>query len=398
MRRFADDLRAAGVAVTKVNLHAGEALFFPDAVAYRGTRNEWPAFVRGLLRERSIDAVFVYGDCRPYHRMAIEVARELGVAVWVLEEGYLRPDWITLERDGVNGNSHLSRDPDFYRRMARTLPEPDAPEPVGDAFLPSALYSIANACAITWFSSGYPSYEHHRPMHALYQTRAWVTSAARKQWFGYRERHELDEIVRSFSGRYFFVPLQVHCDFQLDHSRFDDIPEFVEEVVSTFARVAREDEAIVIKHHPMDRAYREYGAYMRDLARRHGLGRRLRYVHDLHLPTLLKHARGTVTINSTVGLSSLHHGTPVKTMGYAVYDMPGLTHQGSLEDFFRDPGRVDPELYDGFRKYLIHTNQANGSYYKRLPGERTGTGVRWSMVPDETPGAEPLGARTGNAS
>jgi capsular polysaccharide export protein len=44
-------------------------------------------------------------------------------------------------------------------------------------------------------------------------------------------------------------------------------------------------------------------------------------VHDLHLPTLLAHASGTVVINSTVGPSALHHKVPSKTTGSAFYDM-----------------------------------------------------------------------------
>lgn len=378
-RRFADELRAAGSRVTKVNLHAGDALFFrgPEAVAFRGSRDEWPAFVRALIRERGIDAMFLFGDCRPYHRRAIEVARELDVAIWVFEEGYLRPDYVTLERDGVNGNSSMPRDPELFRRLARDLPEVDPPESAGPSFARAAVYYIVSATAMTFFNRGYRHYEHHRDMHALRQAACWVRGAARKVRFGMRERGLIDDLSGARSGRYFFVPLQVHCDFQLTHSPYADVPDFIREVVEAFALHAPVTDSLVLKHHPMDRAYREYGPLVRKLAARHGLGDRLVYVHDLHLPTLLKHARGTVTINSTVGLQSLHHGTPVKVMGTAVYDLPGLTFQGTLADFLRDPGEVDRQVYLGFRRYLEHTNQANGNLYKRLPGRHSGTGMRW---------------------
>jgi capsule polysaccharide modification protein KpsS len=105
MKRFAHDLRRAGIRVTKVNFHAGEELYYrdPDAVAFREPFDAWPAYLRALVREREVEAIFLFGDCRPLHRQAIAVAHELGVRVWVWEEGYLRPDWITLEEDGVNG-------------------------------------------------------------------------------------------------------------------------------------------------------------------------------------------------------------------------------------------------------------------------------------------------------
>jgi capsule polysaccharide modification protein KpsS len=378
MKRFAIELRAEGIQVTKVNLHAGDAFFFPgpDAVAYRGPRETWPDFLRSLIPDRGIDAVFVFGDCRPYHRDAIAIARVLGVAVWVFEEGYLRPDHITLERDGVNGYSHLPRDPAFYRAHdPGPPPEPSVPtaSPVGAA----AWWSTLNALAFTLRRGAFPHYEHHRPLNAWLHTYWHVRSYFRKLAYAARERGHIDRFTGPLSGRYFFVPLQVHCDFQLVHSPYDEVLDFVREVATAFAHHADPHDHLLFKHHPMDRAYREYGPFMRALADELGLAGRLHYVHDLHLPTLLQHAKGTITINSTVGLSSIHHGTPVKVLGTAVYDMPGLTHQGPLADFLHTPGHPDPDLYHAFRNHLEHTNQANGSVWRRLPGHRWGTGVRW---------------------
>ena len=379
--RFRRELLDAGIRVTKINFHPGDVLFhpWPGSVSYRGTLEEFPDFVRELIRERGIDAIFLFGDGRPYHRRAIEVARELGVAVWVFEEGYLRPDYITLERGGVNGFSSLPRDPEHYRRWAREngAPPIEAPLSVGDSFTPSAIYSTVNAIAFTLLKPAFPHYEHHRSLNFVRHTGWWVRGGARKAIFRARERDVLDELVQNRSKRYFFVPLQVHCDFQLLHSPYADVTEFVEEIVAAFARDADPADSLVLKHHPMDRAYRDYSLLMRRLARRHRLGDRLVYVHDLHLPTLLEHAKGTITINSTVGLSSIHHGTPVKVMGTAIYDMPGLTHQGSLAHFLHHPGAVDHELYEAFRAYLLVHNQANGSVWRRIPGRRRGTGVRW---------------------
>jgi capsule polysaccharide modification protein KpsS len=66
-------------------------------------------------------------------------------------------------------------------------------------------------------------------------------------------------------------------------------------------------------------------------------------------------------------------------MGTAVYDMPGLTYEGSLDDFLTQSplSPPDQELYESFRRYLLHVNQVNGSFYKRLPGRTTGTGFEW---------------------
>ncbi|MEC7520811.1 MAG: capsular biosynthesis protein [Myxococcota bacterium] len=377
MRRFADELRAQGIAATKVNFHAGDAVFFrgPDALSYRGRFDEWPAFVERLIVERGIDGVFAFGDCRPLHRMAFEVSRGLGVKVFAFEEGYLRPDWITLEQGGVNGNSEMPRDPSFYESLSL----PDLPEatPIGASFHYNSWYSTLSALAFTHLNGGYPHYQHHRPLNAWYHTFVWCRNVLRKRRFAWQERHMMSELTGPLSGRYFFVPLQVHCDFQILHSPYDNVLQFVEEVVATFAEHGRASDHILFKHHPMDRAYREYGDLFRKHARQYGLEGRLHYCHDLHLPTLLKNAKGTITINSTVGLSSMFHGTPVVCLGTAVYDMPGLTHRGDLSSFLDAPGTVDAQLYESFRRYLLHVNQVNGSFYKRLPGVPTPTGARW---------------------
>jgi capsule polysaccharide modification protein KpsS len=376
MRRFAEDLEREGIAVTKVNFHAGDVLFFPrkDAIAYRGTFEEWPRFVRELIEERGIDAVFLFGDCRPLHRDAIREAEALGARVWAFEEGYLRPDWITLEEHGVNGHSRMPRDPAFYRSLE--LPEPEPPVPVGPSFGLSAWYSTLNALAFTHLSHGFRHYVHHRNLNAWYQTGSWVRGYFRKRLFAIREREWIDRLAGPLSKKFFFVPLQVHCDFQIKHSPYAAIEDFVVDVVRSFEEHAPRELSIVFKHHPMDRPYRDYTSFFADLAERHGLRERLVYVHDLDLPTLLAHSLGTVTINSTVGLASIQSGTPAKVMGTAVYDMPGLTFQGSLEEFWRDQGAIDRDLCETFRRYLLATNQVNGNFYKPLPGTKRGAGLR----------------------
>jgi capsule polysaccharide modification protein KpsS len=98
-------------------------------------------------------------------------------------------------------------------------------------------------------------------------------------------------------------------------------------------------------------------------------------VHDQHLPTLLDHARGTIQINSTVGISSILHGAPVKTSGSALYDMEGLTFQGKLENFWSNQYEIDKDLNRKFRQYLIENNQINGNFYQRIPAFNNHSGI-----------------------
>jgi capsular polysaccharide export protein len=162
---------------------------------------------------------------------------------------------------------------------------------------------------------------------------------------------------------------------------------FIADVIASFAAHADPDHSLVIKHHPLDRGYHDYTRLIRKKALEHGAQGRVFYLHDQHLPTLLEHARGVIVINSTVGFSAIHHGTPVKVCGEAIYNMQGLTFQGPLDDFWTETQRhlPSPELYHRFRQYVIHHTQYNGSFYKRLEIPGSLTGVVWGGKPESEP-------------
>ncbi len=386
--RLAEDLRIAGAHVTKVNFNAGDWFFYRrDALSYRGTREQWPGWLQALVAARQIEVIFLFGDCRPLHQAAVKVARRLGVEVGVFEEGYIRPNFVTLERFGVNGHSAL------LRGQPAQLPASDDDartpgHPVGSTFRAMAWQAFAYAVATRIGQPVFRHYRHHRPL-GLTEAFCWLRSAWRKPWFRWRERGMQDELETTASGRYYLVPLQVFNDSQVRvHASFRDVPAFIDHVLRSFARHAPGDTVLVFKHHPLDRGHTDYGSLIDRLTRMEGLQGRVRYLHDQHLPTLLAHARGVVVINSTVGLSALHHGKPTITCGNALYDLPGLTFQGPLDDFWEAATLAAPDrhVYQQFRRRLVRCTQLNGNFYKPFRLEGAYGGLFWP-APAATPPA-----------
>ncbi|WP_342450031.1 capsular biosynthesis protein [Thiorhodococcus minor] len=377
--RLRRDLQAAGAEVFKVNFCAGDRLFYPTgAIDYRGTLDDWPDFLAELIDRLKIDGVFLFGDCRHYHIVVPQVVRWRHTALYVFEEGYIRPDYITIEKGGTNSFSALPRDPGFYRSQPSPVSEQEEALPVRHAFSRAAFFAISYAIANALLRGRYPHYRHHRPLEPLAQAFFWLRAGWRKYWYGYRERPVARRLFGSLAKKFFLVPLQTHNDAQISvHSDYSCIEEFIEDVLASFASHASPDCALVFKHHPLDRGYCDYGAFMRRMTGKYGLEGRVYYVHDVHLPTLLDNALGTVVINSTVGLSSLLHDTPVCVTGDPIYHIPGLTFQGRLDQFWADPGTIDRELYSRFRSWLIADNQANGNFYRRLSQLVNHTGVVW---------------------
>ena len=77
---------------------------------------------------------------------------------------------------------------------------------------------------------------------------------------------------------------------------------------------------------------------------------------------MVRQARGLVTVNSTTGTLALSAGVPVKVLGRAIYDIDGITDQGLLDDFWRQPDAPDPDIYDAFCRTLLDRCLIRGGF------------------------------------
>jgi capsular polysaccharide export protein len=356
-----------GVVTHKINFNGGDRYFGWGnyQVDFTGREADWPSFFRRYLSEHGADTVFAYGDCRRLHESAKKVCQSMGVAFIVFEEGYLRPDFVTMEWGGVNAFSST----DWSRQaIDQYLPRGRTPAPpVGHTFWRRAYFASAYYLAMRFAQSEFASYRHHRNRSWLQEGVCWLRSFYRKGLYKFNERGLIRQMTGKYSGRFYLFPLQTCDDFQLrKHSDLLSIENAIDVVCKSFARNAPEDTVIVFKHHPMDRGFCHYQRLISVLEARYRISGRVIYCHDLHLPTLLDHTRGVVTINSTVGISALLHKVPTKVMGRSLYDLPGLTHQGSLSSFWKQPEPVDINFFRRFHTYLYERTQVDGSFSRGL--------------------------------
>jgi capsular polysaccharide export protein len=350
-----------GVPVYQIVLNGGDQLFAqgPSCIPYTGTVDAWPRFFTRFIREHNISTVLAYGDCRIYHAEAKRVSLlEDGVRYFAFEEGYLRPNYITLEEGGVNGHSPVRHQAvEAYRPVHVAKDE----QVIGGNFFRRMCFALAYDFVSTIsLSTSYRHYQHHRPLTPVATAFYWSRGFLRKLLYKITEPSS-KQIVNKRD--FFLVPLQVHYDAQIKfHSHYESMEDFITEAMASFAGSGCRDN-IVFKHHPMDRGHVNYRRFIQKLALRLGISDRVMYIHDQHLPTLLKACKGVVTINSTTALQAFYHRAPVKTMGAAFFDMPGLTFQGKLKDFWNNPSGLDNDFSDRFRAYLLDHGQINGSFY-----------------------------------
>lgn len=351
-RLLAGELEARDVRVYRINLSGGDRIDWPSgAIDFRDDFSEWPAFVDEFLRDHQITDLLLYGDCRPYHVSAHGIAALRGVRTHVLEEGYLRPDWMTLELEGVNARSPLSRDKNWFLAESRAMPpEPELP-PITSSFRRRLRDSYWYYHNVVTGRMRYRHYRSHRAGSIVMEGLGWLWKFLAAE----RRRHAADAVLRGLVGKAkFLLPLQLSGDYQIrTHSSFPDMQSAAAYTINSFASHAPADAHLLLKAHPLDCSFFNWPRFVRQQARRHKLGGRLHFVDGGDLDEMVEDARGLVCVNSTSATLALAKGTPVCTLGEAIYDIAGLTHQQHLDTFWRDPTPPEPGIYPAFRRVLV---------------------------------------------
>lgn len=367
--RLGQQLRQQGHSVHRINLCAGDWLFWrgEGACHYRGSLKDWPSFLHRFIARRKVTDVILLGEQRPHHREAVKLAKKRKLRVTVTEWGYLRPDWITFEKEGMSGNTRFPRSPKALLRIAKDLPPPDFRMRYKDSFARLAVSGFF-ADVLTWLGGFlYPGYRSpllNNPV-LLYCATGWhCTTAYLKRK---KTKAEVRRLVAAAGERpYFVFPMQIEADYQVRaYSGFRSLEHALEHIITSFASHAPEDCRLVVKLHPLDPGLRPWPRILAGIANRYAAADRVVFLDGGSFEELTSAARGVVTINSTCGVSAIKLGKPVIALGEALYDTPGLTHQGSLDNFWRSPLAPDAKLADAFIRAVAACIQIKGGFFSR---------------------------------
>lgn len=368
--QLAHMLRQSGARIARVGFNAGDRVFWPERhsyTAFNAPQGEWSARFQDLIARKGITDLVLYGDTRPIHVQALKIARDAGLRTHIFEEGYLRPYWVSYEREGANGHSALMQM--SIAQMARRRREMDElmPRPpalwgdMREHMLYGALYH-----AIVMI--GTPAYRHfkpHREQPITTETRHYARKLLRLPLHIVQRRRITRAILRR-PNPYHLALLQLDHDENFRrHSPFEDSPSFLKAIIAGFASGAPSHHHLVVKAHPLETGRKPLQRITRDLAHAAGIADRVHYVPGGKLAPLLTEARSAVTVNSTAGQQVLLHGIPLKAFGAAVYDKPELVSDQPLPDFFADPRPPLADAYATYRHFLMATSQLPGGFYAR---------------------------------
>jgi len=364
-RKLADELERHGHEALRINLCAGDALYWcgRSATSYRGFFRNWRSFLRGFIKRKGVSDILYYGDRRPYHAVAAELARELGINAFTYEFCYLRPDWITVERDGMSGHSHFPDDPALIRKIAAHFDPPDMVRryPYSKA---SELFNEVTYNLSTFFSPFlFPFYKADRYYNLLVEYISGIPGLFLEKRNHRQAQALIDNVLRDRQS-YFLFPLQLQNDYQLQRNTpFRHQGEAIDIVLRSFSKAAPPDDLLIVKLHPLDNGWERWPRVVADLSRKYGVFGRVRTIQGGDLDVLIENTRGCVQINSTVGMYALQAGCPVKALGTAIYDIEGLCHHGPLDGFWTNPPVPDSALVTALVTALAGTVQVKGNFF-----------------------------------
>ena len=263
-----------GVRRKEARAHYGPARLAFFRRVYRTAAELHYNHVTQAIRRLRPDAVGVWGGNAVDARAVVVAARNAMLPCFRFENGFL-PNTTQMDLRGVNAESSVPRDEEFYLKRAKAA-DPAVP------YAPSVRTPL-------------------------------------------RAKRGLSPAP--LPERYLFVPFQVRLDSQVIlHSPWiRDMHQLFDTIVRSARRVPGTP-ALVFKEHPSCPVrYPELHEKASQLDN-------ASFANGNSTEELIRNAAGVVTINSTVGAESLLLAKPVLALGNAVYEVRGVASSARSED------------------------------------------------------------------
>ncbi len=362
---------AQGFSVKRFTFNAGDRLFAArdDCIRFTGDLADWEAVFRVELTQDWPEAIILFGANRPVHQVARRVAKEFGVNVISLEEGYLRSGYITCEPGGNNQHSPLTNW--TLPVNDRLLPNAGTPSkkavPGISSFRTQCLWAALYYLVRDMFSGAAEAQLFHRTKERPASLAlSWAAHMVRRGVAHLTEPPAIRELYRN--PGYILVPLQVSRDSQLlTASRGWNTKKLIRSCLEAL-RDAPEKQRIIFKLHPLERAGARLKRNILQQAKQMGIAPdQVQVINTGQMGKLASHAGGMIVINSTSAFSALHHNVPVLVLGHAIFRHETVVTTGDtrsdIKQFFRVRHAKPQSDIDAFIDDLKTQSLIPGDFY-----------------------------------
>jgi len=363
------EFKSMGCGIYHINLGPGDYFYwmgYRNTINYKGSLQKWSGFLESFILKNKITDVIYFKDRFPYHSLARDVTEKLGVNAYVCESGYLRPDWITLERKGMSALSYFPSDPEVIIQKAKGLPSITQELKYPHSYFILAWHAVTFYLLNIFFFWLFPKYSQYNYYCPIAEYLHMLPRLLRKKKNNIRSNRKLKILIEN-KEKYYLFPLQLQSDSQIHYnSPFAHISDAIDLAINSFSRNELCDAKLVFKTHPMDCGIEKWHKIIMDIAKKYSILDKIDILDGGDLKQMILNALGVLTVNSTVGIEALRLACPTKVLGLSIYDIEGLTYQGHLDDFWKHAEKPDGDLYDAFEKLLINYSQCKGNLHTKV--------------------------------
>ena len=399
-KRFRSHLEKNGYDAWHICFNPADRLFSQkrNRINFRGDLADWESWFSSFLSAAHVDKIILFGSERPIHRVARKLAAAAHIRVISLEEGYVRPGFITIEEGGNNASSPLAGQ---VPSASSTTPEyPDHETEDFKGFWLMCGYGTIYYVVRQFFTFGKQKQLMHRRFFAAPEIFFWIRNGWRRVFRHAHNSSKIGHLTKKHSGNFYLVPMQVAADTQLqDAAQGWSLMRLISTTLKSFAEHAPAHCRLVFKVHPLERGHCNNQPLIIDTAKVYGVADRVDILDAGSLGHLASHAAGMITINSTSGLSAIYHGIPLLVMGKAVYGHPDLVlfgdHQSDLDSFWSCGHVADKVLRRAYLNWIKHEALVHGDFYAKK-GQETALQSILTRVRERRP-AETIPIKAKNA-
>lgn len=360
--RLQSFLQSQGVDAWRVSFHAADRMFCnrDNTLHFDGDLASWESWLRRTLMFGGFGTILLFGSERPAHSIARRIAAATDVKVISMEEGYIRPGFITIEADGNNANSPLVGQIHPNKPVQETPPGVSYNSLRRMIAFGAAYYTVRG---LTAFGARRDLFHRQTPLvsEALY----WTRNLARRLLRGEANFAKIQHLLEHCDKRFYLVPLQVGADANL--TRFAkgwNSPRLIAESIRSFAKTAPKNTRLVFKIHPMERGHNGLTPLIERTAAACNVADRVDVIETGSLGLLTRHSAGMITVNSSSGLSAIFHGVPLMVLGQAIYAHPDLATVTPDFDRFWTAGHVaQSDLRETYIAWIKQEALMPGDFY-----------------------------------
>jgi len=380
--RLGSRLKAEGFAVYRINFNVGDWLHWhgENCFSFRGGIEDWPDFIEKFIVDYSITDLVLHSDRRIYHRRAIEIAKRRDLYIAVTELGILRPGWLTIEVDGLGLQSHFPVDPEYLLQQAEILTEVENARKFSYPYYQMAFWDVSYNLINYFLFWRYPRYQRHTPYNPIPEYFYAALRLINEKKAAKHAEKVIKKLIVS-QALYYVFPLQLNGDFQIrDYSPYKGMAEAIEVVLKSFSQHAPAQAHLLVKQHPLDPGLDKLEMVTLGLSEKLGIEDRVHYIDGGNLEGCYQYSQGAVMVNSSAALEAIDQGLSVKTLAPAIYDIPGMTFQGELDDFWVTGFRPRQEIVMAFVKVLKHSTQVPGALYGKAAIESAANAMAGKVI------------------